>query len=161
VTAPLERVNSELVAATWAQSLPGMDAGSVAMTLPPAAEWPRNRFVTVDGVVGGNPLADLPEQRQPVVQYSCWARNPNSDTHPPWGVAFSLAELLVRCTETDSAHRSKVLAIRAPFEQATVHDATAIIEPGRFPIPDPASYARVRVDIQLIWTRLTNPEVHT
>lgn len=159
MSAPLERVNSELVAAAWAQSLPGVPARSVSMTLPRAVDW--TSYITVDAIVGGSPNRSVPELRSPVVQYSCWARNPGSDTHAPWGVAFSLAELIVRCTEPDSAHRAKVLAIRAPFEQATLRDASALIEPARFPNPDPASYARVRLDVQLIWTRLTTPEVHT
>jgi hypothetical protein len=158
MSAPREPVNSELVAVAWALSVPGVPAGKVSMGLPAAAEW--TTYITVDGIVGGNPHPDAPI-RQPVVQYSCWARNPGSDTHPPWGSAFVLAERLVRCTESDSEHRAKVLTIRDPFEQATLRDATAITEPARFPIPDPASYARVRVDIQLIWTRLTSPEVHT
>lgn len=158
MTAPAVFVNSELVAVAWALSLPGMPAGKVSMTLPAAAEW--TDYVTVDAIVGGTPDPNAPIRR-PVVQYSCWVRNPNSDTHPPWGRAFALAELLVRCTETDSAHRAKVLTIQSPFEQATLHDATALMEPGRFPVPDPASYARVRLDVQLTWTRLTTPEVHT
>lgn len=159
MTAPLELVNSELVAVSWVQSLPGVPADSVSMILPKAVEW--TRYVTVDAIVGGSPNASVPELRGPVVQFSCWARNPGSDTHAPWGSAFALAERIVRSTEPDSAHRSKVLTIRAPFEQATVRDASVISEPGRFPIPDPASYARVRLDVQILWTRLTTPEVHT
>lgn len=161
MSAPLEPVNSELVAVAWVLSLPGIEPGQVAMTIPARDRWPSNRFITVDAIVGGSPDRSVAELRGPVVQYSCWALNPDSDTHPPWGRAFGLAERIVRCTEADSAHHAKVLTIRAPFEQATLRDASVISEPGRFPIPDPASYARVRLDVQLIWTRLTTPEVHT
>jgi hypothetical protein len=160
VSAPLEPVNSELVAVAWAQALPGVSPNTVATVLPDLAKWAATGFITVDNVVGGTPHPDIPERR-PVIQYSCWAAREGSGTRPPWGRAFILAERLVRCTEADSAYRSLVVAPHPAFEQATVHDATALVETRRFPVPDLAGFARVTVDIQLIWTRLTSPEVHT
>lgn len=161
MSGPLIYVNSELVAVAWVQSLPGMPANRVATELPDLEVWASTGFVTVDTIAGGNPDVDNPVLRRPVVQFSCWAARPESSRRPPWGVAFALAELLVRCTEPDSEHYAKVVTVREPFEQATLRDATAISEPRRFPSPDPASHARVTLDVQLTWTRLTTPEVRT
>lgn len=161
MSAPLVAVNSELVAVAWALSLPGMPVGGVATELPELAAWASSGFVTIDTIAGGSPDVDTGVLRRPVVQYSCWAARPESSRRPPWGRAFELAELLVRCCEASSEHYAKVVTIRAPFEQATVRDARAFSEPRRFPSPDPAGHARVTLDVQLTWTRLTTPEVHT
>lgn len=148
-----KRPNSELACVTWLLSLPGVSAGKVATVLPPTALWVDTGFVEVVGVVGGTQLPDAP-LRRPVVQVDCWAANPNSDTNPPWGVAFQLAEAVVEATQVDSPHRSKVVELPHGFAPVEVRDVSMLTEPRRFRVPDPAGFARVTMDLQFEWTTL-------
>lgn len=149
-----KRPNSELAAVTWALSLPDVPTGKVATVLPPIESWIDTGFVRVVGVVGGSQLPDAP-LRRPVVQLDCWAANPKSDTHPPWGAAFLLAEALVSATQVDSPHRSKVIELPHGFAPVEVRDVTAITEPRRLRTPDPTGgYACVTLDLLFQWTTL-------
>jgi hypothetical protein len=149
--------NDELVAVAWAQSVAGIPAGKVARTLPKRESWAGTGFVQIEAIVGGAPHRDFPLY-QPVVQFGCWAARPNSDTRPPWGEAFILAERLKRACEPDNQDRSKLLVLPNGFEQVIVQDASVIFGTRRDRLPSPESYAHVLIDIQILWT-IHTPEV--
>jgi hypothetical protein len=148
------RLNSELVTKAWLLSLPGMPAGKVATSLPAVEDWATTGFVRVTAVVGGDHHPSLPVRR-PVVQLDFFAARLGSKVYPPWGQAFDLAELVVAAQEVDSPDRAKDVTL-PEHDTATVQDVSLMTEPRRGPIPDPASYARVTMDIQIQWT-----SVHT
>lgn len=148
------RPNSEIVAVQWVLSLPGFPANGCATTLPDVTTWqglgPDAGFVTLR-VVGGTPHPDAPI-RNPVLQLDAWAANPNSQSQPAWGKAFDLLEIVKACTEVDSPHRAKTLAMPHSYDDAEVRDTTVLTESRRFPIPDPTGWARTTMDLQMVWT---------
>ncbi len=149
------RLNTELVTKAWLLSLPGIPAGKVATLLPALDQWAETGFVRVTTGVGGDHHPDLPVRR-PVVQLDFFAARLGSKVHPPWGQAFDLAELVVAAQETDSADRCKTVTL-PDHDTATVLDVSVMTEPRRGPIPDPASYARVTMDVQIQWTSVHTP----
>lgn len=137
--------NSELVAVAFIKTLPGIDSGQVATTLPEdTSRWDELGFVELT-VVGGNP-GMYTENRTVVVSVDVWAVNRNS-SKAPWGKAFTLAQRVISGLYGDVAQE---LTLPAAFGPARVMSAYSLSEPRRIENDD-ASYAHVQFDVQLNW----------
>lgn len=145
----MAKPNPEIVAVTWIKHVTGL-ANSVNTTLPKDnTTWAASGFIQVV-VVGGSPNIDVP-MRQPIYQIDCWATNPSSNK-PPWGKASSLAEMILdNCYE----RRDKVssLALPSPYTPVRIHSVYASIEPRRIH-NDPASFARIQLELTMHWVAL-------
>lgn len=147
---------SELVAAAWIGSIPGLSPQMTGEVLPPdvqpdgtPAPWLLTGFITVQ-VAGGSPDADLPVKK-PVIQVDAWAAKPGS-SEPPWLKASVLAET-VRYACLDRVRVPRLLRIQingVAYPSAQVMAAYLVTEPRRL-YEDPAMYARVQMDMAIQW----------
>lgn len=150
------RPDSITVAGTWIRSLPDVPASKVNTTLPAVDQWVDTGFIQVYGVVGGTPHLDAPIH-QPVVQVDAWAARLNSE-RPPWDKASALMDLVVgQCTGPERNSIMKDLVIGS--NTVRVLWVYPISEPRKPPqgldTGDPASFARLTVDLQFAWTILS------
>lgn len=143
--------NSELVAVSFFQSMPGLVVDVVATQLPKAeADWVTNGAITV-AVVGGHPDSDLPV-RNPLVQVDFWATMPKSNK-PPWFKAAALAEAAWQGTRNRNrgARRIPISAGPVVYPAAIILTAFFLSEPRRF-YDDRADVARYTADIAMSWS---------
>lgn len=149
---------SELVAISWLTTLPGITSGMVASTLPVlptdpvalAASWASTGFLTV-AIAGGTPDLDLPIRR-PLVQVDAWWVAPNSQ-RPPWAKCDQLmAKVMAGCHGTISGTREVNCQAGTSTVPARVYSAWAAMEPMRL-YSDDASYAHLRCDLRLDWSK--------
>lgn len=150
VTAQLH-APTDLVAAEWIRTIPGLTADGVA-TQPPDDQttWAANGFIAVPASVGGTPHSTS-ALRRPVCQVDCWATVPDSDKIP-WGIANQLAEQ-VRAGTYDRHTFGRPLTITAgklAFPAASVKSATMLTEPRRV-WSDAGDYGGFSFDLLLIW----------
>lgn len=145
-------VTPEQVAVAWVKTVPTVPADKVATTLPAdSTTWGSTGFVQVS-IVGGAPEPHVPLYR-PIVQVDCWATNPGS-AKPPWGRAGSLAQAIVWATY---GHRyATPVSAGSDFQDALVLSVRPISEPRRIP-DDEAGFARVQVDLELVWVTESGP----
>lgn len=143
-TAPFVPSPEEVVKA-WATTLLGWDAARMSTRLP-ASE-------VVEGPLGFTTLLSLggsPERNQiiqaPVVRMDFWAKASGS-AKPQWGTAFNLAGLIPRNDQPSHVARLETGASTFPVNLLA---AFAITEPRKIE-NDPASYARVSLDLQTSW----------
>lgn len=144
------RPNTDLVACAWIASVPGLSIEGVATTLPDAGLWPINGFVVVTGGVGGTML-DVPA-RNPVIQVDCYATRAGSNK-PPWGRVSLLAETIRAETfQRERAVRDlELVAGAVTYPPVRVSGVRLVSEPRRM-YGDPADWAHVQFDLQLLWT---------
>ncbi len=144
--------NTDLVALAWLASIPGFSSDMVATTLPDPSAWSADGFVVVTGGVGGTML-DVPA-KAPVVQVDCYATAPGSNK-PPWGTANRLAEhIRAETFQRDRAVRDlQISAGPVTYPPARVASARLVTEPRRM-YGDPADWAHVQFDLQLLWTEI-------
>jgi hypothetical protein len=144
------RPNADLVGVAWVGGISGVSPAQVATTLPEDnSSWSASGFVELT-VVGGSPSLDT-QVRHTVFQVDAWASNPNS-SKPPWGKAFTLAELVVAGAygPSNPLSASRTLVMPAAYSGARVMSAQVLSEPRRIE-DDESSYARVQFDLQLNW----------
>ncbi len=145
------RPNTDLVVLAWLASIPGLSSDMCATTLPDPSAWSEDGFVVVTGGVGGTVL-DVPA-KAPVVQIDCYATAPGSNK-PPWGTAHRLAEhIRAETFQRDRAVRDLEISagpVTYPPARAAGVRAT---EPRRM-YGDPADWAHVTFDLQLLWTEI-------
>lgn len=140
--------NNELVAVSWAKTLPGLPSQQINTLLPADnSTWTASGFVQV-AVAAGQPGMYLPVNA-PVIQWTCWAVNPNSGK-PPWGKANGLAETLKAATYEPSNYG--VVTTRSGYEDARVMEAHPVTEPRRV-TGDDGRFAGYTLDMQLFWVR--------
>jgi hypothetical protein len=149
MTLPL-RPNTEIVAAAWLGTIPGLSPDMVAMVLPDPSKWSSDGFVLVGPVVGGTML-DIPAV-SPVVQVDCFATNPGSNK-PPWGRVDLLVEhIRAHTKQRDQAVRAvEITASGVTYPSARVAGARLLTEPRRG-YGDPADWAHKTFDLALLWT---------
>lgn len=153
--------NSDLVMEKWLGGINGLVPAMVASTLPrDVTTWttigPAKAFV-VFTVVGGDPDLNLPIRR-PVVQIDCWATRIGS-THPPWGTANQVAELIRDHVEARPVVYKRALTFtdKGDYRGARVQEAILRTEPRRGFTPGPTAtgdeggYARYMFDLELHW----------
>jgi hypothetical protein len=142
---------TDLVAAAWIRSIPGLTADGVATQLPTdETTWAANGFIVVPATVGGSPAANMP-LRQPVVQVEAWGTVPGSDKLP-WGIPNQLIEQ-VRAATYDRTTFGRPLTITAgpvTYPVASVKSVTAMTEPRRV-WSDAGDYAGYVMDVLLIF----------
>jgi hypothetical protein len=148
---PVPRANSDLVALTWLRSIPGIDAGMVATTLPSdVSKWATAGFI-VASIPGGAPWAHIPVHR-PVVSLDFWAANlaPSGDvtSKPPWGKAHSLAELVRAATYEDIG--MGIVELPVSGLRARLLSVFPLTEPRRVS-GDDARYAHYQFDALMHW----------
>lgn len=142
--------NSELVAVSYFQQMPGLKADVIATQLPKdEADWAANGAITVQ-VVGGHPDSDLPV-RNPLVQVDCWATTLKSNK-PPWFKAAALAEAAWLGTRNRNrgARRVPVSAGPVVYPAAIVLTALWLTEWRRV-YDDKADAARYSADLGMSW----------
>jgi hypothetical protein len=146
------RPNTDLVTLAWLASIPGLSADMCATTLPDPSVWSADGFVVVTGGVGGTML-DVPA-KAPVVQIDCYATVASSNK-PPWGVAHRLAEhIRAETFQRDRAVRDlEIAAGPVTYLPARVASVRLVTEPRRM-YGDPADWAHVGFDLQLLWTEI-------
>lgn len=154
--------NSDLVGEKWLAGVPGLSAAGVATTLPRYPDqWPSfgpNKGFVVVTVVGGDTDLYLPI-RHPVYQVDCWATRVGS-THPPWGTANEIAEMIRANIEARPVLYKRALTFtdKGDYFGARVIEAILRTEPrraivpGPTPVGDEGGYARYMVELQLDWT---------
>lgn len=149
MTLPL-RPNTDLVACAWIASIPGLSADMVATTLPEPAAWSGDGFVLVTGGIGGTML-DVPA-KNPAIQIDCYATRSGSNK-PPWDRANLLAEhIRAETFQRDRAVRDlELVAKGVTYPSARVTGVRLLTEPRRM-YGDPADWAHVSFDLQLLWT---------
>ncbi|MGH3205103.1 MAG: hypothetical protein ACRDP5_24095 [Streptosporangiaceae bacterium] len=144
--------STDLVAAEWIRTIPGLTADGVGNQLPAdETTWAINGYVVVPVTVGGTPHSTTP-LRRPVVQVECWADNLSSDKIP-WQKAAQLAEQ-IRFGTYDRATFGRALAIvngPVSYGIATVKSALMLTEPHRI-WSDAGDYGGYGFDLRLDWT---------
>lgn len=146
-----KRAPSELVAAAWIATIPGITTDIVATTLPTEiTTWADTGFITVGPEFGGNPMTYVP-MRRPVMQIDTWGVNPNVMT-PNWGQASDLAELIMAACY-DNLSLNLPLNVRTGYNQARVAGAMPVTEPRRIRNDD-ANYGRYQLDVELHWIEI-------
>lgn len=142
--------NTELVAAAWLGTLPGLDPSMVATQLPDDnSSWAASGFLVIVGA-GGSPNPDVP-MRAPIVGTDSWAVAPSSNK-PPWGKANHLVETVLAATyQRNLTHRRVVLP--GAYPPVFVHSALIRGEPRRVP-GDPGGAAHYTMNLQLYWTQV-------
>jgi len=145
--------STERVVAAWLATIPGITPGMVATTLPSdVSTWASTGFLVVEPV-GGLPIVDGPPVRRPLVQVSAWAVKPGSQ-RPPWGMADSLMETVMRAAVGNLAGRSVDVTLTAgnPPTTATARilSVWAVSEPRRL-WSDDSSFAHRQVDLRCDW----------
>jgi hypothetical protein len=146
---------SDLVAAAWIGSIPGLDPGMVATVLPSDdGKWAKTGFIRI-ATVGGSPNIYLPV-KEPVVQVDCFATIPGSN-QPPWAHANGLAEIIRQASlQRVLMRRPLTLSVRGhPFGQAVVQSAYLLTEPQRR-YSDAANYAIYSFDMQFSWVTVAD-----
>lgn len=142
---------TDLVAAAWIRTIPGLVADGVATQLPSdETTWAANGFVVIPTNVGGTPHSSIP-LRRPVCQVETWATVPGSDKLP-WGVANQLMEQ-IRAGTYDRTTFGRLLTITAgsvTFPPARVLSAQMMTEPRRI-WSDTGDYAGYQADLALQW----------
>jgi hypothetical protein len=142
--------NSELVAVSYFQQLPGLHADVVATQLPKnEADWAADGAITVQ-VVGGHPDADLPV-RNPLVQVDCWATTLNSNK-PPWFKAAALAEACWQGTRNRNRGGRRITITAGPVDYPAAIVLTAFfLTEWRRVYDDKADAARYSADLAMSW----------
>jgi hypothetical protein len=142
---------TDLVAAEWIRTIPGLVADGVATQLPADEKtWAANGFVVVPTQVGGTPHRNIPIRR-PVCQVETWGTVPGSDKLP-WGIANQLMEQ-IRAGTYDRTTFGRLLTITAggvTYPPARVLSATMMTEPRRI-WSDSGDYAGFQADLMLHW----------
>lgn len=153
--------SSELVAAAWIGSIPGLSQAMVGTLLPPdvnaddtPAAWVDTGFVTVS-VVGGNPDPLLPVER-PVMQVDCWATVPGSNK-PPWLKAAALAAAIQRATwDRYRIPRPLAITVNGVAYPSAVVQGAAMVSHFRRIYDDQGDYARYQGDLALSWVTVND-----
>jgi hypothetical protein len=153
MTTPVAQLHADtdLVAAAWIRTIPGLVADGVATQLPSDEKtWAANGFVVVPTNVGGTPHSTMPLHR-PVVQVECWGTVPGSDKLP-WGIPSQLAAQIFAGTQ-DRTTFGRPLSITAngiTYPGARVLSAKMLTEPRRI-WHDTGDYAGKTFDLALQW----------
>lgn len=147
-------IDNTTVTGAWLRTIAGIPDNKVNTVVPDSTLWADTGFVQIVGTVGGTPWLDAPV-RQPVVEVDTWGCHLNSEK-PDWGKASALMELIVAAA-TDPRTSVGVLLPFGP-KNVRILSCWPVSEP-RKPLAgidtgDPASYARLMVDISIMWTIL-------
>lgn len=157
MTTPLipKRANAELVALAYLKAMVAAYDTVVGATLQgPDPEtmrlsWTRGGFIQASGITGSIDM--YVPVRQSVVSLDVFAAPTGTSKRPPWGLAFSVAELVVACTFDTALHDThSVVTLPTGFPQARVTGFRALTEPTRR-TSDPADWAHVGMDVELSW----------
>lgn len=148
-------VDSVTVIGGWARTIIGVPPNKVNTVLPDVSLWANTGFVQIVGVVGGSPWIDAPVH-QPVVELDTWGAHLNSEK-PDWGKASRLMNL-IWAAATDPTTSVGLVVPFPDGRRARIHSLWPISEP-RKPLSgidqgDPASFARLMIEIEMIWAEL-------
>lgn len=157
MTTPLipRRANTELVAAAFIRTVVSAYDTAVGTTLqgpdPDTGRltWTRGGFVQLSAVSGAiDPYVPV---RHPVVSLDVYAAPAGQGKKPPWGLAFSLAELIIAATfDTAVWDTHTVVTLPTGFPNARVTEFSVLSEPSRR-TSDVADYAHVGFDVRIGW----------
>lgn len=144
-------LDSTTVAGAWLRTINGIPDNKINTVLPDVSLWVDTGFVQIVGVVGGTPWVDAPVQ-QPVVEVDTWGARANSEK-PDWGKASGLMNLILDAATapetsvgvlvTIGSRQARIITLK-PI--SVPRKPTAGIDQG-----DPASFARLMIDIEMIW----------
>jgi hypothetical protein len=145
--------STERIVAAWLATIPGITPAMVATSLPTdTSTWASTGFLTVEPV-GGLPVIEGPPVRRPLVQVSVWCVRPGAQ-RPPWGMADSLMELVMRAAVGSRVGRSVDVALSvgtpASTASARILSVWAVSEPRRL-WSDDSSFAHRQVDLRVDW----------
>lgn len=138
---------TEIVAAAWLATLPGITSAMVDPTLPSDnSSWAASGFITPYGL-GGVPSPHIPVAH-PICGLKFWAVTPDSGL-PPWNQAGMLAETVrAGCF---SGGTSVLLTLSNCDQNARVLSAYLTQEPRRS-YADMGDYACVVAELALHWS---------
>jgi hypothetical protein len=162
MTTPLipKRANAELVALAYLRAMvAAYDTGVGAILQGPNPEtgritWSRGGFIQASGITGA--IDAYVPVRHTVVSIDVYAAPSGQSKKPPWGLAFSLAELIIASTFDTALHDThSVVTLPTGFPSVRVTGFQALTEPSRR-VSDPADYAHVGFDVQLSWHGLSD-----
>lgn len=154
MTTPLVlRANAELVVMAYLRDrLAAYDTAVGAVLQGPATDgtlsWEGVGFVQ-PSTIGGSINADVPI-RTSVVSLDVWAAKAKSK-RPPWGEAYAVAETIIAATyDTGTYDTHTVVSLPTGYPDARVTGFRVLTEPSRRPA-DPSDYARVGMDVEIVW----------
>lgn len=150
-----KRANAELVAGAYIRAIVSAYDAAVGATLqgpdPDTGKikWANAGFVQLSNVTGSiDPNVPV---RASAVSLDVYATTPTQSKRPPWGQAFSLAELIIAASYDTPAHDTHaVVTLPTGFPAARVLEFSALTEPARRP-SDPSDFARVGFDVRIAW----------
>lgn len=153
----LQHATTELVAAAWLATIPGITADVVGTQLPrPASDgtvsWADTGYVQVTTGVGGSFGMYVPLS-SPIVQVDCWATQSNSDL-PPLAKANALAMAVAWATVLNTGIET-VLDLRDGYAGARVMSAYLLGGPPRPIYGDPSDYARYTLNLAMNWVEVS------
>lgn len=139
------------VMGAWLRTLDGIPDNKINTVLPDVALWVDTGFVQIVGAVGGSPWLDAAVQ-EPVIEVDTWGARANSE-RPDWGKASALMTIIrdaaqdpIRSVGVIVAVGTRQARIVSLWPISTPRKTLAGIDQG-----DPASFARLMIDIQMIW----------
>jgi hypothetical protein len=143
----------------WLRTIAGIPTNKINTVLPDVALWADTGFVQVVGVVGGTEWIDA-NVHSPVLEVDTWGARLNTEK-PDWGKASRLMNL-IRDAAADPA-KSVGVRLDFPDGQAAVIKTLWPVSSPRRPLSgidqgDPASFARLMIDIQMIWIKVPDTE---
>lgn len=151
-------IDETTVIGTWLRTIDGVPDNKINTVLPDVALWADTGFVQIVGVVGGSPWIDAPV-REPVIQLDTWGARLNTEK-PDWGKASRLMNLILAAA-TDPATSVGVDLAFPDGQRARIISLWPLSVPrkplGGIDQGDPASFARLMIDVQMIWALVPSP----
>lgn len=152
--APALEPDNTTVIGAWLRSIDGIPDNKINTVLPAVSLWADTGFVQIVGTVGGSPWLDA-SIRQPVVEVDTFGAHLNSEK-PDWGKASALMNMIM------TAGQDPTTSVDQVFEIGNHHVRLISLWPiseVRKPLSgidqaDPASFARLMVDIEMMWAIL-------
>ena len=142
--------STELVAAAWLATLPGITSAMVASTLPKDhATWEATGFYVVTPA-GGTPHPDIPIRR-PLVQVDHYATKVGSQRPPHAKASTGLEDVINACW--NEGDRAVDVATKAGYYGARILAVTCAREPISL-YGDEQSLAKRSTDLQFHWVEL-------
>jgi len=152
--APALEPDNTTVIGAWLRSIDGIPDNKINTVLPAVSLWADTGFVQIVGTVGGSPWLDAPI-RQPVVEIDTFGAHLNSEK-PDWGKASALMNKIVVAGQDPTTSVDQVFQIGDRHVRLiSLWPISEVRKPlSGIDQADPASFARLMVDIEMMWAIL-------
>ena len=154
------RANAELVTLAYVRDLVNAYDTAVGATLQgPDPEtgrltWARGGFIETGTI--NDPIDPYVPVRPSIVSLDIYAAPDGQSKKPPWGLAFSIAELIVAATfDTLVYDTHKVVTLPQGYPNARVTGFRALTGPSRLP-SDQSDWAHVSMNVEIAWHGLSD-----